>query len=140
MRLTEMQIAKELTRARREGRWADVEELQALLMEISGNAPDVPGYAPQTYTVQEGDDPFTVAENELGDPDLAPELLAANEHVAVWQPGLELELPRVQPEDDSIQLLELFETKGAPGTNWTTEDWALLERVRALTLRCRGDR
>ena len=139
MRLTQMQLKRELDQARQQGRWSDVEELQLLLEQIGGPvvSPDEPLH---THTVQEGEDPFEVAETRLGSIEYVPDLLQANPQVSVWHPGAVLNLPNLdEPEEpkpqeeqtSAAQLVDLFETLGPPGENWTAEDLALLEQVKA---------
>ena len=65
MQLTQLEIQREVARAKREGRWGDVEELEILLAAIAG-APAAAPEPAETYVLQEGDDPFGVAERELG--------------------------------------------------------------------------
>ena len=135
MSLTEMQIQRELDKAVREGRHAEAEQLRFLLAEVTGEsvAPPNPG---QTYTLQEGDDVFGISEAYLGGLEYVPDFLAANPDSS-FTAGEEVVLPSVggdaNDEEDqlSVQLVELFETKGPPNDSWTAEDYALLEAVQA---------
>ena len=65
MQLTQLEIQREVARAKREGRWGDVEELEILLAAIDG-APAMAPEPAETYVLQEGDDPFSIAEEQLG--------------------------------------------------------------------------
>lgn len=129
--LTQLEIQREVERAKREGRWGDVEELEILLAAIGG----VPAPAPEpaeTYVLQEGDDPFGVAERELGSIEYVPRLLQNNPNLGRWRPGKEIELPVIEEEEPGPgELVDLFETKGPPGPSWTADDWARLDAVRA---------
>lgn len=105
-----------------------MEEVEILLAAL-GAAPAVPPAPNNTYVLQEGDDPFEVAEREMGSVENTPRLLQQNP-TSSWTPGTEIEIPKIEEETNAGKLVDLFETIGPVGPNWTARDWAVLDAVR----------
>lgn len=127
-----LELRQALERAEREGRAEDAQQIRFLLSELE-DAPE-PEDRTEEYMVQEGEDPFGIAEDLLGSLEFLPDFLAENPNIAGMKAGTYVRLPAVgrlaKPEPkkpDAGALVDLFETIGPAGENWTAEEMALLE-------------